>query len=64
MKGIPPKIHVELCKSCGLCEKSCVYGAIEVKHEAETGVLVDEDRCYGCGLCVSVCPTRALEMEV
>ncbi|MDH5703920.1 MAG: 4Fe-4S binding protein, partial [Aigarchaeota archaeon] len=61
-----PKVHAELCKSCGLCEKSCVYDAIEVRDEAEPGapVVVDEDRCYGCGLCVSVCPTRALEMEV
>ena len=66
LKRVPPTVHAELCKRCGLCEKSCVYDAIEVKDEAEPGapVTVDEDRCYGCGLCVSVCPTRALEMEV
>ncbi len=67
VKGVPPEVHTELCKSCGLCEKSCVYDAIEVKDEAEPGgtrVTVDEDKCYGCGLCASVCPTRALEMEV
>ncbi|MDH5362128.1 MAG: dihydroorotate dehydrogenase, partial [Aigarchaeota archaeon] len=37
LKGVPPKVHAELCKSCGLCEKSCVYDAIEVKDEAEPG---------------------------
>lgn len=62
----PPIVDDDLCKLCGLCEKSCVYGAIELRKD-ELGMsrppIVDEDRCYGCGVCVSICPVRALSFE-
>jgi len=56
---LPPKLYVDLCTGCRLCETSCVYGAITVDGEEAD---LDETLCQGCGLCVTRCPTPALEM--
>ena len=56
---LPPKLYVDLCTGCGLCETSCVYGAIIVDGDKAH---LDETLCQGCGLCVTRCPTPALEM--
>jgi len=56
---LPPKLYVDLCTGCGLCETSCVYGAITVDGDKAH---LDETLCQGCGLCVTRCPTPALEM--
>ena len=56
---LPPKLYVDLCTGCGLCETSCVYGAITVDGDKAH---LDEPLCQGCGLCVTRCPTPALEM--
>jgi len=56
---LPPKLYVDLCTGCGLCETSCVYGAITVDGD---NAHLDETLCQGCGLCVTRCPTPALEM--
>jgi dihydroorotate dehydrogenase subfamily 1 len=55
----PPSVDLEKCTRCGLCEKSCVYGAITVK-KAENLFAVDADKCEACGMCISVCPYFAL----
>jgi dihydroorotate dehydrogenase/Pyruvate/2-oxoacid:ferredoxin oxidoreductase delta subunit len=53
-------VDEEKCKSCGLCELSCVYGAIHVPKEVGLQpARVDPDKCQACGLCVSVCPVGA-----
>jgi len=44
---------------CGICEKVCIYSAIEI---VEGKYKVDNDRCDGCGLCVEVCPKGNIEM--
>ena len=56
---LPPRLNLELCTACGLCETSCVYHAIAVADEKAQ---LDEALCQGCGLCVTRCPTRALEL--
>ncbi|TET48327.1 FAD-dependent oxidoreductase, partial [Candidatus Aerophobetes bacterium] len=38
---------------CGICEKVCIYSAIE-RVGGRYGI--DAERCDGCGLCVEVCP--------
>ena len=53
------KIDHTLCNLCGLCQKSCPFGAISADKEA---VAVDE-RCTLCGACVNVCPQSALSIE-
>ncbi|MHA1769990.1 MAG: 4Fe-4S binding protein [Candidatus Thorarchaeota archaeon] len=58
----PVQIDMDTCTLCGLCEKSCVYGAIKVDRE-EKEVRVDKDKCVACGLCVSVCPPHAMMLR-
>jgi dihydroorotate dehydrogenase subfamily 1 len=55
----PPSVDLERCTRCGLCEKSCVYGAITVK-KTESLFAVDANKCEACGMCISVCPYFAL----
>jgi electron transfer flavoprotein alpha subunit len=53
------KIDYHVCNLCGLCQKSCPFGAISAGDEK---VAVDE-RCTLCGACVNVCPQSALSIE-
>lgn len=59
LKPVPPIIDNNKCTLCGLCETSCVYGAMKVNDIAE----VDKEKCRGCGLCASVCPTLAITLN-
>jgi dihydroorotate dehydrogenase subfamily 1 len=56
---VPPELDVSACTGCGLCETSCVYGAIRV---VERKAVLAPDLCYGCGLCVTRCSPRALTL--
>ncbi len=48
------------CTLCGVCEKACRAGAIEIKD----GVLTtDFEKCNNCGRCVKACPFDAWEGE-
>jgi len=53
------KIDSEKCNACGLCVKSCPFGAIAVNDE----VAQANELCTLCGACVNVCPQAALEIE-
>lgn len=55
----PPAVNLDKCTRCGLCEKSCVYGAITVK-KSENLFAIDANKCEACGMCISVCPYFAL----
>lgn len=57
----PPEVNMERCPLCGLCERSCPYGAIHMDKDART-LEIDEEKCFRCGLCVSRCKPRALSM--
>lgn len=52
-----PRLLLEECDGCGLCETSCVYGAI---HVVDRKAELDEMRCVRCGICVTRCRPRAL----
>lgn len=52
-----PKVDMEKCTLCKLCEYVCPYFAIEV---TDREVKVDPNACFGCGLCESRCPTKAI----
>jgi electron transfer flavoprotein alpha subunit len=53
------KIDSEKCNACGLCKKSCPFGAIDVADE----VAQVNELCTLCGACVNVCPQDALAIE-
>lgn len=53
------KIDKEKCNACGLCEKSCPFGAIAVVDDAAQS----NENCTLCGACVNVCPQGALAIE-
>lgn len=52
-------VDSEKCVGCGLCEKTCPFGAISVEETAR----VDPARCIGCGRCAGECPQGAISME-
>ena len=52
-------IDSEKCNACGLCVKSCPFGAIAVNDEAAQA----NELCTLCGACVNVCPQDALAIE-
>ncbi|MDS0526095.1 4Fe-4S dicluster domain-containing protein [Clostridium sp. SHJSY1] len=68
-------INQELCKECGMCQKSCPYDAISevmrpCKRVCPTGALdvntenrramIKEEKCVNCGACMSACPFGAI----
>jgi len=44
---------------CGVCEKVCIYSAIE---RVDGRYKVDGEKCDGCGLCVEICPKENIKM--
>jgi len=51
-------IDENLCTSCGICKKVCIYDAPIEKN----GKYIITDLCNGCGLCVKLCPVKAIRM--
>ena len=56
-----PKVDIEKCIKCTLCEPVCFYDAI--KAPPKTTARVSHEQCFQCGLCVSVCPAGALSFQ-
>jgi ferredoxin len=56
-------VNRERCSLCGVCEKSCPYGAIHQDKEAKI-LEIDEEKCFHCGLCVTRCKLRAMTMAL
>jgi len=44
---------------CGLCQKVCIYSAIEQVGDT---FVIDGEKCDGCGLCAVRCAHQAIEM--
>ena len=55
-------IDVETCILCGICEKTCPSGAIEVDKAGEEW-RINRFRCIQCGACWRACPKESLTME-
>jgi len=54
-----PRIDLDRCTLCGICEMVCPYWAIWVFKD-ERKVVLQEEKCFGCGLCESRCPVDAI----
>lgn len=53
---------IDACILCGICQKRCPTGAIEVDKPAGTWS-INRFRCVQCGSCVRECPKSCLSMD-
>jgi len=44
---------------CGICERVCIYSAVE---RVNGKYKVDNEKCDGCGLCVELCPKENIKL--
>ena len=72
------KIGPNKCKSCGLCAKSCPYGAIihqerpckkvcpvgAISYDEGGVCMIDENKCIHCGHCIHNCPFGAIGSKI
>ena len=63
-EGVINQVNPDLCRACGECEKTCVFGAIKVMDVApgKRQAVVNEAICTGCGACNVACPTGAASL--
>ncbi|MDR3557446.1 MAG: FAD-dependent oxidoreductase [Syntrophobacteraceae bacterium] len=62
--GVVTEVDPNLCRACGECEQTCLFGAIKVS-EVENGkkrAVVNRALCTGCGACSAACPTGAASL--
>ena len=60
-EGIVADINNELCNSCGLCVKTCAFGAIEFADQTKPPNVI-KALCKGCGTCAAECPKDAINI--
>jgi Pyruvate/2-oxoacid:ferredoxin oxidoreductase delta subunit len=56
--GYIAEIDQDICKDCGLCQKTCPFSAISNQE----GMLVDREVCMGCGICTGQCRFDAIHL--
>lgn len=54
-------VDIDYCVSCGVCQKNCPTGAIEVYKGIYAKV--DLDKCVGCSKCAKLCPASVIEIR-
>jgi len=60
-EGIVADIKIELCNSCGLCAKTCAFGAIQFVDKKQPPNVI-KALCKGCGTCAAECPNDAINI--
>jgi heterodisulfide reductase subunit A len=57
-------VDPDLCTGCGLCEKTCPFGAIRRYEVPGKGYIAETiaASCKGCGVCAGACPQKAIDI--
>jgi heterodisulfide reductase subunit A-like polyferredoxin len=66
-EGTVAQVTETLCAGCGVCEKVCAYGAIEIqdikkRNETLKKAVVNPVLCKGCGTCSANCRCGAVDL--
>ncbi|MFZ3045178.1 MAG: mercury methylation ferredoxin HgcB [Desulfatirhabdiaceae bacterium] len=54
------QLNADLCVGCGMCERVCPHGVIQVIEK--TARIMDRDACIECGACATNCPVQAIDV--
>jgi len=54
--------EIEKCIFCGMCQRKCPTGAIEVSRDSKEWS-IQRFSCIQCGCCTEVCPKKCLHMD-
>ncbi len=60
MADTPIKILKDNCTGCGLCVKSCPFGAMLIEYEVAK---IDLEKCNFCGACLEACNFDAIDLK-
>lgn len=63
-EGVITSVNGDLCRACGECEATCLFGAIKVgvTESGRRQAIVSRGLCTGCGACNAACPTGAASL--
>ena len=61
MGVVKPRVILEKCDGCALCEKICKEDAINI---VDKKVVVDYEKCIYCGACIQICPKDAKVADI
>jgi heterodisulfide reductase subunit A len=63
-EGVITQVDPALCRACGECEQTCLFGAIKVTEQegGKKQAVVTQALCTGCGACNAACPTGAASL--
>ncbi|MEN6439883.1 MAG: FAD-dependent oxidoreductase [Syntrophobacter sp.] len=63
-EGVITQVDPALCRACGECEQTCLFGAIKVTdmEDGKRQAFVTQALCTGCGACNAACPTGAASL--
>ncbi|MCR4396431.1 MAG: DUF362 domain-containing protein [Candidatus Saccharicenans sp.] len=57
---VHPRVNTKQCRNCGVCIRYC---PAEAMVQAESYVMIDDEKCIGCGECLVVCKYGAIKMK-
>lgn len=60
---MPPKIELDQCNGCGICDRHCPLDILRVDKSNGKAFVHYPDECWHCGACRIDCPTKAITIE-